>query len=410
MNILERFLKYVTIDTFSDSTKECIPSTKGQKVLASILVQELKELGIETKYDEEHGYVYGFLPKNIDAPSLGFISHLDTCEDAKGEVVPNIIPDYDGLDIHLLNDITIKTRDYPDLKNHIHKTLITSNGKSLLGADDKAGIAEIMNMLEYFANTDEAHGDIYVCFTPDEEIGRSTDYFSFENFKANFAYTVDGSSLGEICYENFNACDVNIKIEGIPSHYGTAKGVMVNALNIANMIHDLVPPEYPENTEKKEGYFCLHRLSGTPTCAQMTYVIRDFDKDGFQGRKDLLIDIADIMQKKYGISITTEVVDSYYNMKEVIDNNFHLVLNARSGMSKLNVTPIEKPIRGGTDGTSLSFRGLPCPNLGTGGHNFHSILEYIALEDMEKCSEILIAIVREYAKNKEAEIKKTRTK
>lgn len=402
MKLLERFLKYVSIPTTSNSSSGKSPSTNSQKILAEMLVEELQNLGVIVSYDPNHSYVYGILKGNIEAPKIGFLAHLDTSEDAKGEnIQPQIISNYNGKDIYLNENLTMSPQIYPDLKKHKGKTLITTNGETLLGADDKAGIAEIMNMIEYFATSNDAHGDICVCFTPDEEIGEGTKYFDFSKFPAPFAYTVDGSSIGEICYENFNAADVTITIHGIVSHYGTAKGKMVNALSIANFIHQALPPEYPENTEGKEGYYCLHRLTGTPGEAQIVYAIRDFDSVQFQKRKDILSEISSRLEKLYNISIEIEIQDSYYNMYDIIKEHDHLITHAKRAIQASGIIPLEKPIRGGTDGTDLSFMGLPCPNLGTGGHNFHSVYEYITLEDMAIASEVLIGIVKEYASDHE---------
>lgn len=407
MNLLDRFLKYIRIPTFSDSNSLASPSTDSQRILASILVQELKEIGAEVWYDEEHCYVYGCLHGNVEAPKLGFIAHMDTSEDAKGHVNPQITYNYDGQDIILNENRVLKTLDNPDLLNHIGETLITSDGASLLGADDKSGIAEIMEMLEYYSNTKESHGDIYVCFTSDEEIGLASKYFDFARFPAQFAYTVDGLDIGEISYENFNAASVFIKVNGVVSHLGSAKGKLINALTVANKINALVPNEVPENTEGDEGYYHLHKLNGDFTRATMEYLIRDFDKDNLERRKEKFRLIIERLKKEYGNIFELNIVDSYFNMKDIISKHFHLIDYAKKTMESLEITPISKLTRGGTDGARLSYKGLPCPNLGTGAHNVHTIYEYITLEDMEKASKILIGIVKAYARDKDI-VKRTR--
>lgn len=401
MTLLERFLKYTRIDSFSDSNSLKTPSTDSQKKLASTLVQDLRAIGVEVWYDEEHCYVYGCLHGNVDAIKLGFIAHMDTSEDAKGNVNPKITYNYDGKDIILNENRVLKTLNNPDLSCHIGKTLITSDGTSLLGADDKSGIAEIMEMLEYFSNTSESHGDIYVCFTPDEEIGSASKYFDFAQFPAQFAYTVDGLDIGEISYENFNAATVFIKINGVVSHLGSAKGKLINALTVANKINALVPNEVPENTEGSEGYYHLHKLNGDFTRATMEYLIRDFDKVNFQKRKEKFRLIIERLKQEYGNIFEMNVVDSYFNMKDIISKHFHLIDYARKAMEGLEIIPISNLTRGGTDGARLSYKGLPCPNLGTGAHNVHTVYEYITLEDMEKVSKVLIEIVKAYAKDKD---------
>lgn len=398
MNLLERFLKYVSIPTFSDSHSGLHPSTKEQRNLAHVLVHELIDMGIDVYYDKQHCYIYGCLRGNVDAPSIGFISHMDTSEAAKGIINPKIIKNYAGEDIVLKENTFSLVRDYPDLKSHIGKTLITTDGNSLLGADDKAGIVEIMTMLEYFVNNQVDHGDIYICFTPDEEIGEGTLFFDFDHFKADYAYTVDGSYLGEINYENFNAATVTITIDGKTCHLGEAKDKLVNALSIGYMIHSLLPKEFPENTEKYQGYYHLYSINGDMSKVVYTYFIRDFNDTNFLYRKNYFLKIRDSLNEKYGDIIKVEIKDRYLNMYNEIKNNMHLIEIAKKAMANLGITPIVLPVRGGTDGAELTRKGLPCANIGTGGHNFHSIYEYVALEDMGKTSEILIGIVREYAK------------
>lgn len=410
MKIIERFFNYIKIDTTSDSSKTNTPSTKGQFELANLLIKELQELNLDMiHYDNEHCYVYGLLKGNNNLPKIGFISHLDTSEDAPGKNIhPNIIYNYDGNDIKLNEAITLSPKVYPDLNNHIGKTLITSNGNTLLGADNKAGIAEIMQMLEYFSTSKEDHGDILVCFTPDEEIGLGTLHLDQKYFKPHFAYTVDGSNLGEFSYENFNAASATININGVSTHCGNAKGIMINAGRIATIINSLLPNETPENTENYEGFFYLENINGNVSNASMKYLIRDFDKDNFEKRKQMLSTIVQKLNAKYNNCIDLNIKDTYYNMLEVINNEDYLIKNTLSSISNLGITPKIIPIRGGTDGTDISFKGIPCPNLGTGGHNFHSVYEYICIEDMEKSTEILISIVNTFSKSDK--LQKTKNK
>lgn len=402
MNILNRFLKYVKISTPSSSYTDEVPSTKNQIDLAEVLVEELKDLGLEVYYDCEHCYVYGILNGNIEAPSIGFITHIDTSEDARGiDIKPRITRNYNGEEIKLKNNVTLNSDRYPNLKTIKNKTLITSDGTTLLGADDKAGIAEVMTMLEYFVTNNTSHGDICVCFTPDEEVGKDTDFFDFQRFPAEYAYTVDGKDLGEISYENFNAASINITIKGTIAHLGYAKGILVNSLAIAHELYGMLPNETPSNTEDYEGYYHLLSLYGDESKTDMEFIIRDFSKDNFESRKNTFKEIVKVLNQKYGNRIEIEIKDSYYNMKEIIDKNKHLIEYAKEAMLELGIIPIIDPIRGGTSGARLSFMGLPCPNLGTGGHNFHSYDEYITLEDMISTSEILINIVKKYAQSKD---------
>lgn len=402
MTILERFLKYISIDTTSDSSKEDTPSTKGQIEFAKLLLKELEELNLDAiHYDEKNCYIYAVLQGNSDLPKIGFISHLDTSEDALGNnIKPNIIENYNGEEITLSDDIKLSPKVYPDLKNHIGKTLITTDGKTLLGADDKAGIAEIMTMLEYFTNTQEQHGDIYVCFTPDEEIGLGTLHLDKNYFQPDFAYTVDGSSVGEFSYENFNAATATININGTSTHCGSAKGIMINAARVATIINSLIPNEIPENTEHYQGFFHLEEITGNVSSASLKYLIRDFDKEYFEKRKQIITNIINQLNERYNNCISLNIKDTYRNMLEVINKESSLIESTTEAISNTSVTPQIIPIRGGTDGTDISFQGIPCPNLGTGGHNFHSIYEYIALEDMEKTSDILISIIKQFTKNK----------
>lgn len=396
MDILDRFIKYIKIPTNSKSDIDKIPSTECQRNLAKNIVLELREMNLDEVYfDETNCYIYAILKGNERLPKIGFISHLDTSEEVSDENVnPKIIKNYDGKDVKLNDDVILKVDEFPDLKNHIGKTLITTDGTTLLGADDKSGIAEIMNVLEYFKNNKIDHGDIYVAFTPDEEVGRGTEKFDLGKFKVDFAYTVDGSSVGEISFENFNAATVKIDIKGISAHLGSAKNTMINSMLIANQIINNVPNERPENTDGRDGFYHLDSITGNCTNTKLQFKIRDFDLNNFKLRKKKLEEIVGNLNSKYNNCIKLVIEDTYYNMKEKITNNIQVVDLATEAMRKIDIEPQVVPIRGGTDGAELTYMGLNCPNLGTGGHNFHSIYEYICLEDMIKSSDILIEIVK----------------
>lgn len=399
MKILDRFLKYISIPTNSNSESEKSPSTDSQRNLAKVLVDELKELKLdEVYYDEEHCYVYAFLKGIQGAPKIGFISHMDTSEAVTDvDMKPQIIENYNGQSVQLGENEVLDVERYPDLKNHKGKTLITTDGSTLLGADDKAGIAEIMTMLETLQQNDIPHGDIFIAFTPDEEIGEGTKFFDFSKFTPDFAYTVDGSDLGEISFENFNAATIKIEITGVSTHLGSAKNILVNSQMIANRIINEIPAEYPENTEKYEGYYHLDSIVGDVTNTKMKILIRDFDIESFEKRKKKISQIVDALNSEYNNCIKIRITDTYYNMKNIISNHMHIVDMAKRAMEKIGVTPLEQEIRGGTDGAEISAKGLPCPNLGTGGHNFHGIHEYICLEDMQKSSDILVELIELYA-------------
>ena len=401
MTLLERFLKYINIDTTSSSLVDKTPSNDNQKILAKLLQEELLEIGAETYFDEDHCYLYATLKGDEKLPKIGFIAHMDTSEDANGNnIKPNIINNYDGKDVILANGTVLSTTDYPNLKDQIVNTLITTDGRTLLGADDKAGIAEIMTMLEHFAKTKTHHGDICVAFTPDEEIGKGMDYFEYERFAAPIAYTVDGSTLGEICYENFNAASAKIEIEGKSCHCGTAKGIMANAILIANALVSSLPNETPGNTEGYEGFYHIEKFQGTVSSAYLEYLIRDFDKENFEKRKQLFEELVSKLNEKYDNRIKLTIKDSYYNMRNIIEKDMSVVELATNAMNLIGVKPIIIPMRGGTDGAEATYHGLPCPNIGTGGHNFHGTHEYVSVEDMEKTSEILIAMVKENTASK----------
>lgn len=406
MTLLERFLKYISIDTKSDPSKKTTPSTKGQLELAKVLVKELNDLNADDIYfDENNCYVYAKIKGNDELPKIGFISHLDTSPDASGkDIEPRIINNYNGKNIKLNSNIKLKVNDNKDLKNHVGKTLITTRGDTLLGADDKAGVAEIMQMIETIKNTEINHGDIYVCFTPDEEIGNGTLNLDYEKFSPDFAYTVDGSTVGELSYENFNAATVKIDIKGINTHTGTAKGKMINAIQLATMINSLLPNERPENTEGYEGFYHLQDLSGDVSKAHMKYLIRDFDQDNFAKRKLILHEIIKRLNKKYNDCIEMNIKDTYYNMGNVISKNSDVITETKRAIKDCGIEPLIKPIRGGTDGARITQNGILCPNIGTGGHNFHSIYEYVTLEDMEKSVEILVSIIKRFSNSKEKTI------
>lgn len=403
MNLLERFLKYVSIDTTSNSEISTMPSTPEQRILASLLYEELKDMKIEDiYYDSSNCYVYAMLDGNVDAASVGFVAHVDTSEYSKGDnIKPNIIRNYDGKDIKLDNGNVIKVEDNPELKEKIGKTIITTDGTTLLGADDKAGIAEIMSMLEHYNNTNEPHGDIYVCFTPDEEIGKGTERLDYVIFNPEYAYTVDGEYLGEFSYENFNAALVQIDIKGIPTHTGMAKNKMLNAVRLATTINELLPKNYPENTEGHEGFIHLEKIDGNVESCEVTYLIRDFDKKEYEKKKELFREIVKELNKKYPNAVKLRITDQYINMYEKIKDNTKFIDVTKEAIEELGIDVLEIPIRGGTDGTDISYNGIPCPNIGTGSHNFHSVYEYVCLEDMEQTKDILINIVKKFAKTKD---------
>ncbi|QXM07050.1 peptidase T [Crassaminicella indica] len=400
----EKLLRYVVINTKSDENSETIPSTKTQFDLANILVEELKAIGIEDAHVDENCYVMGTLKGNVEnAPVIGLIAHLDTSPDFSGEnVKPNIIKNYDGKDIVLNKELNIIMRvsDFPYLKDYKGQTIITTDGTTLLGADDKAGIAEIMTAVEYFINHPEIkHGDVKICFTPDEEIGRGADKFDVKKFGADFAYTIDGSFLGEIEYENFNAASASIKIHGVNIHPGSAKHKMKNSILIGMELNSLLPAfEVPQYTEGYEGFFLLDEFTGTIELTKMEYIIRDHDMEKFLKKKAFLEKACQFINDKYGEG-TVELVlkDSYFNMKEKIEPVMHIVDSVIKAMENIGVKPIVKAIRGGTDGARLSFMGLPTPNIFTGGFNFHGKFETISVEAMDKAVETIVEVIKSYA-------------
>lgn len=404
-NVIERFLSYVKIDTESVEDAECFPSTEKQKVLGNILVEELKAIGIQDAEMDEYGYVYATMPATTERklPIIGFLAHMDTAPAMSGKNVnPRIVKNYDGSDI-ILNEeknIVLSPKEDKELLDYVGKDLIVTDGLTLLGADDKAGIAEIMAMAEYFMTHKEVeHGVIKIAFTPDEEVGRGMDFFSPQRFGAEFAYTVDGGALGEIEYENFNAAGAKLHIQGISIHPGTAKNRMKNAILMAMEFQNMLPVhENPAYTEHYEGFYLLNSLKGDVEHAEADYIIRDHDREKFEAKKAFFQKTADFLNEKYGSgTFRVEIKDSYYNMKEKIEPHMHLIENAVKAMESLEVEPKVVPIRGGTDGARLSFMGIPCPNLCAGGHNFHGKFEYVCIQSMEKIVEILIQIVELYS-------------
>ena len=401
--VVQRFLKYVTFDTTANPNNSNCPSSEGQKVFANYLVEELKSLGLEDAHVDENSYVMATLKGNTEGvETIGFISHLDTAPDVTGKnVKPKIIKNYDGKDIVLNEELNIITspKDYPDLKKFIGEDLIVTDGTTLLGADDKAGISEIVTAIEYLVNNPEIkHGDIKIGFTPDEEIGRGADLFNVEKFGAKYAYTIDGGIMGELQYENFNAAAAKITIQGRNVHPGAAKNKMINALHIAAEISQMFPQsERPETTEGYEGFYHLNDINGNVENATMVYIIRDHSKEKFEHRKQYMKDAISKVSEKYNGRVTLELNDQYYNMKEKVEPVKFIVDIAEEAMKECDITPIIVPIRGGTDGARLSFMGLPCPNIFTGGLNFHSKNECIPVIALEKCSNLIVKIAQKYA-------------
>ena len=405
IKIIERFLSYVQIDTESVEDMECFPSTAKQKKLGELLVSELKALGASDVSMDEYGYVFATIPATTtnNVPTIGFVAHMDTAPALTGaNVKPRIVENYDGQDI-ILNkehEIVLSVAKYPDLLKYTGKDLIVTDGMTLLGADDKAGIAEIMTLAEYLlSNPQIPHGTIKIGFTPDEEVGRGVDFFDVKRFGADFAYTVDGGELGELEYENFNAAGAKLIINGTSIHPGSAKGKMKNALLLAMEFQGMLPvAENPAYTEGYEGFYHLDAIHGTVDHAVANYIIRDHDMNKFNEKKERFQKTADFLNDKYGQgTFEVKIKDSYYNMKEKVEPHMHLIENAMKAMEEVEVTPIVVPIRGGTDGARLSYMGLPCPNICTGGHNYHGRYEYICVQSMEKVVEILKKIVELYS-------------
>ena len=398
--LIDRFLSYVKIDTQSDASSKTTPSTKKQWDLAHKLVEELKEIGLQEVSIDKHAYIMATLPANVahDVPVIGFISHFDTTPDFSGtNVNPQIIENYDGKDIVLNKekDIILSPDYFEDLQQYKGQTLITTDGNTLLGADDKAGITEIISAMEYLVDNPQIkHGKIRICFTPDEEIGRGAHKFDVAKFGAEWAYTMDGSQIGELEYENFNAAQAIVTVEGKSVHPGYAKDKMVNSIYIAqDFINSLPRLETPEHTEGRQGFFHLSDIKGDVEQTRLEYIIRDHDKEHFEARKQMMQDLVNEICSQYGREIIKiEIKDSYSNMREKIEPVMHIIDLAEKAMEEVNVKPIIKPIRGGTDGAQLSYMGLPCPNIFAGGHNFHGKYEYVPVESMQKATEVIVKL------------------
>ena len=405
MRAYERLLHYVSFGTQSNHQSQTIPTTESQKVLAADIVEEMKKLGITDAFMDDKGYVYGTIPATAgkeDKPTIGFIAHMDTAEDASGDNIKAKVIDYQGGDI-LLNEekqIYMTVKEYPSLNKYVGQHLMVTDGTTLLGADDKAGIAEIMTMAETLINNPSIeHGKIKIGFTPDEEVGRGANYFDVEGFGADFAYTVDGGELGELEYENFNAGSAKVVVHGLSIHTGSAKDAMLNASLLAMEYHQMLPVEQnPRYTQGYEGFFHLNSIQGHVEEAELDYIIRDHDAEKYEKKKQVMQDIADYLNKKYGEgAFELTITESYRNMKEKIEPHMHLIENAKKAFRACGVEPKIVAVRGGTDGARLSYMGLPCPNLSTGGHNFHGRFEYIPVESMDKMVETIINIAKIYA-------------
>lgn len=399
--LVEKFLEYVEIDTTPDSKSQSCPSSELQWNLAKIIVKDLEEIGLGNISLDKNGYIMGTLPSNTEKniPTIGFIAHMDTAPSFNGkEVKPRIIDNYDGNDIVLNSDLNIvmAVKDFPELKKYVNQRLIVTDGTTLLGADDKAGIVEIMAALKYLKeNPTIEHGEIKIGITPDEEIGRGANLFDVEKFGAEFAYTVDGGEVGELEFENFNAASANVVIKGRDIHPGASKNKMINSMLLGMELNAMLPVnERPEYTEGYEGFFLLTNFKGTVELTEMDYIVRDHSKEKFAEKKELITNAVKYLQEKYRDGeIVLTLKDSYYNMKEMIEPVYHIVDLAKNAMIEVGVKPIIKPIRGGTDGARLSFKGLPCPNIFTGGHNFHGKFEFIPIESMEKSVKVILKIV-----------------
>ena len=395
--VTERFLKYVSFDTMSDEFSETCPSTEKQKLLGAALVEEMKEMGIADAHMDDNGYVYGTVPGHPALPTIGLIAHMDTSPDASGAGVKARIVEYNGGDVCLNEEkvIYLKESDYPSLKHHHGKHLIVTDGTTLLGADDKAGIAEIMACAEFLMTARCNHATLKIGFTPDEEIGRGADRFDVRGFGADYAYTADGGAIGEIEYENFNAAGAKVEFFGLNIHPGSAKDKMVNSQYIAMEYQSLLPAaQKPEYTDGYEGFIHLTDMSGEVEKSTLRYIVRDHDMEKFAQKKAVMQSAADFINAKYGEgTCVLTLKDSYFNMRKHIEPVMHIVEKAKQAMRSAGMDPVEVPIRGGTDGARLSYEGLPCPNLCTGGENYHGRFEYIPVEDMEKCVKMLIEIL-----------------
>ena len=402
--ILDRFLRYVAVETTSDENGTTHPSSLKELDLSRMLVDEMKQMGIADASLDENGYVMGTIPSNLDheVPVLGFIAHVDTAPDASGkDIKPQIIPNYDGSDIPLkgVPGLALRVEDFPEMLDYKGQTLITTDGTTLLGADDKAGVAEIMTAAEFLlTHPDVKHGTIKIGFTPDEEIGCGVDFFDVAKFGADYAYTMDGGAVGELEYENFNAAGAKLHIQGCNIHPGYAKDKMLNAMYVGMELAAMLPvAQRPEYTCGYEGFFHLTGFNGTVEEANLSYIIRDHDRARFEQKKALMQEVVTFINKKYGDIVTLELRDQYYNMREMVEPHYHIIEKAVRAMEMAGVQPKVQPIRGGTDGARLSFMGLPCPNIFAGGQNFHGKLEFVPLESMEKAVEVIKNLVFLYA-------------
>ena len=406
MDAVERLISYLKIDTESVPDRDVIPSSEKQFDLAKVLEKELREMGVSDVRLDEHCYVYGKLPSNLSGeekaktPALGLIAHMDTSPSARGKNVnPRIVKNYDGADIVLNEEEKLSPKIFPRLLEQVGDDLLVTDGTTLLGADDKAGVAEIMALVEHLQNHKEIpHGDICIGFTPDEEVGCGADIFDVKGFGADVAYTVDGGKLGGVEYENFNGASGKLKIHGVNVHPGSAKDKMLNSLLLAMEFNSMLPQFTPANTEGYEGFFHLCDMAGDESLTEMNYIIRDHDKEKFEEKKRIFLDVAEKLNQKYnakGAFFEPEVKDSYFNMAEKVKDHMYLIDVAKTAFEKEGITPIVSPIRGGTDGASLSYKGLPCPNLSTGGDNFHGIYEYLNLNAFHKMIAVLLQITQE---------------
>ena len=396
-SVSERFLKYVSFDTQSDEMSPTCPSTAKQKLLGAALVEEMKEMGIVDAFMDENGYVYGTVPGDPSLPTIGLIAHMDTSPDASGADIKAKIVEYNGGDVclNVEKGIFLREKEYPSLKGHVGKHLIVTDGTTLLGADDKAGIAEIMAAAEQLMAMGGKHATLKIGFTPDEEIGRGADLFDIPQFGADYAYTADGGPVGEIEYENFNGAGAKVTVHGLNIHPGSAKDKMVNSQLIAMEFAALLPAaQRPEHTEGYEGFFHLLEMKGTVEESELHYIIRDHDMVKFEEKKQVMTAAAEYINAKYGQgTLELKIRDSYFNMRKHIEPVMYVVERAKAAMEAAGMEPREVPIRGGTDGAQLSYRGLPCPNLCTGGENYHGRFEFIPVEDMEKCVKMLVNIL-----------------
>lgn len=396
MDITERFLNYVKFDTQSDAKSKTVPSTEGQMVFAKYLEKELNDMGVRTDLDDK-GYLFGYIPSNVDfdLPKVGFLAHLDTAPDFSGKNVNPQIIEYKGRDIKLLDGSIMSPEEFPWLNDVVGEEIIVTDGTTLLGADDKSGIAIIMDAIEKIVNDNSIkHGEIRVGFTPDEEIGRGPHHFDVERFDCDFAFTVDGGKIGELQYENFNACSCFIEIEGKSVHPGSAKNIMINALDIATELNESLPVEMrPQFTENYEGFFMLSSMNGGVSHASMEYIIRDHDMDKFNEKKNIMKLLVNFLEEKHQTKINLAFEDSYFNMKEKLLPHMDKIMLAKKSMEEVGIEPIIEPIRGGSDGSQLSYMGLPCPNFFAGGYNFHGKYEFIPISSMVKGSELVVRII-----------------